>query len=601
MHKKLLLVLAVLIASFLMVSCKEEAGGNKVDPKVLAATLEKAMNTADSLDNMNTRAFQMGQVGAAMAGVDSGAASKALEEALTVAKEPHAATYKAVLAGLKSDTASWSPAELEQVAPAIARMELSTTRTWVIASIADGMSKLDKGKAMAVLGEAVKEAESVPDKKYRDIDLKNIAVLMVASNKVAASEVAGKIADPRYKAWALTEMGKETGDKALLASAGEVAVSIQRMEPSSQLVTDETPADVKEKVMAAEKAKLAAASAKALAGAAIAMNALDPQVAKGMLDNAAAIASGIAAPYTKAYAMSDVAMAMADSDPDGAVALANKIEDGHEDAKFAALLKAAKVTAAKKGAADPVMLDNAVTTAKNIADPFERSKALLEAGKVMVRVSKEKALDIADEMDPEVYRDPKTTRKSDMGNEVRAAVAVSLSKDNDKEAKEVLEKKIVEPRFAKNTVLYTKAKAMAEMAEMKSASNPEEAKKLFDKAAGAAQEAGSTQLMWRIAAGLCKLDSGRLFDMALKIEGDDYSKAMGLSEIAADLSAKNDPKAPMVWDLAVKAAAGIDDKAVSAELLKTVGSRCAQYDKARASVIFAKAMEKAVKIGVKEG
>ena len=100
---------------------------------------------------------------------------------------------------------------------------------------------------------------------------------------------------------------------------------------------------------------------------------------------------------------------------------------------------------------------------------------------------------------------------------------------------------------------------------------------------------------------MCKLDQDKLFEAAAKLEGDEYDKAMSLSEIASDWSAKGDSRSGMVWDMAAKAASGMDDGGKGSELLAAVATRCAKYDKAKASAIFGKAVEKANKIGAAKG
>ena len=81
MQKRLFAVLALLLTSLLLVSCKEKAAENKVDPKVLAATVEKAMKAADALDNMNSKAYEMGQVGFAMVQHGAAGSAQVLDEA----------------------------------------------------------------------------------------------------------------------------------------------------------------------------------------------------------------------------------------------------------------------------------------------------------------------------------------------------------------------------------------------------------------------------------------------------------------------------------------------------------------------------------------
>ena len=491
MQKRLYLLFALILTSAFIVSCNEKSAENKVaDPKVVAAITEKAGKVADNLDNMVLKAYEMGQVGAAMAKSGEAGAAQVLDQALSIAKDTHSDANKAFLAQLRQDTADWTGKDAEGVAPIIDRIQNATTRVWVIRSIAEGM---DAGKAKAVLADAASEADAIPDKRYRDMDLMGVSGALAALDAQSAMEVAGKIADQRVKAYAL----KEIGTPAALDAAAEAALAIQKMEPESATLGKDTPEDVRAKVLAADKDKLVAASAKALASIAVAMNASDASKAKSLLAQAAQAASAIEHPYTKNYAISDVAIAMADVDPQGAAQLADSIPDEHADAKYAALMKIAEVNSSK-GTADTAGLEKAADAAKMITGNFDREEALTKVALAMAVADKDKAAEIANEITFE-----------DMKDEVLAALAVAASKDGDAATKAAMEK-IVEPRFAPDRTLAVEAKALCDMADLKLASDPAAAKKLYSKAAGMATDAKCVSLQWRCAKGLCSIDPDKL-------------------------------------------------------------------------------------------
>src|SRR5512135_1425830 len=361
MARRLYIVTALLLVMFLAASCKEEGAVNKLDPKVVAATVEEAGKAADGLDAMTKRAFSLSLVGYQMASQGIDGAGKVLDDALATAKEARSQANKAKYAGLKSATEEWPATDKEQILPLLDRMEKATTRVWATRAAAEGVALLDKGKAKAVLTEAATEAEAIPDKKYRDMDLRGVAATLATIDPQAAVEVARKIADPRIKSAALTEIGPMAGADAakILAEAADAAVSVTQMEPESELITPETPAATKAKVLDAQKSKLAEAAAKALAAAGQKMNAIDAQAARGMFAKAEEIAGGIAHRFTKAYAMSDVAITLAPVDTGAAEELAGKIDTAHSDAIFAALMKVAEVKGAKAGKADEDALGKA--------------------------------------------------------------------------------------------------------------------------------------------------------------------------------------------------------------------------------------------------
>ncbi len=600
MHKRICLILAVLGAAAFLTACGERAAEKKVDPKVLAAVADKASKLADNLDNMNTRAYGLAELGGAMAASDPSGARPVIDEALSLAREVHSPANKYALEGLKAETADWGASDAETVAPFLKRIEEAISRVWAIRAAAGSLARLDRPGAEAALDEAAAEAAAIPDARYRDLDLRGVAAQMAGMDAQKATAAAGKIADPRIKAWALTSIGSEISgsnkDEAVrvLSAAAEVSDSIANMEPTSELITPDTKEDVRQKVLRGQKARLVSDSARALSAAAAAMAGLDPSKAGEMFAHAASVAEGVQTPYARAYAMSDVARAMAASNPAGAEAEADKIEAGHEDAKFAAFLAAARAKA-KGGPMAMSDLTRLQDVAETISDPYDRDKALELVGEDMAPVSKDAALQAASKIE---YPANDASRASMLKNEVLAAVAVAWSRTSDDEARKALDK-IEEPRFAKTDVLYIKGNALVEMAGIKAATDRAAAIKLYNKAAGMASDAKSNQLLWKVAAGVCRLDHNKLFDMAAKIDGDDYDKAKALTEIAADWSARNDPNAPMVWDMAARAAAAINDDLASAEQLTAVALRCAQYDRSKAAAMFGMAKGKADKIGVK--
>lgn len=593
MQKRLFAVLALLLTSLLLVSCKESAEKKGVDPKVLAATVEKAMKAADALDNMNSKAYEMGQVGLAMARNGAAGSAQVLDEALNIAREAHSPANKAMVAELKAETGGWEPGELEQINPAIDRIEKATGRVWTIRSITEGIAVADKGRAKSILMEAAAEVEAMADMKYRDLDLRGVSAGLAGIDAEAAMGVAVKISDPRVKAYALNTIGTA---KALYA-AGDAADEILKMDPQSASLSEETPEPVKAATLGAEKSRLQAAAAKSLAATAKALYGMDMNKANDMFRQAAEIAGGIEHPYTKAYALSDVAIALAVADPQAAGQLVDKIDAAHADARFAALLKIAESNAKMSGKASESDLEKAEAEAKKIGDSYEEAKALTAVALALVPVSAEKAEAVAREIEYPEFK-----------NQVYAAIAVASVKEGDDAFIKAMDK-VNEPSkmikddllYPTGAVMYMKAKAFCDAADIKAATDTAAAMKLYGKAAGAATDAKSGQLQWKIAGKLCRLDHDKFFDMAAKIESDDAVKAAALADIAADWAAKGDAKSGLVWDMAMKAASAVDDNPKSCELLKSIAAKCAQYDKARAAAMFGKAVEKAGKIGKIEG
>jgi hypothetical protein len=595
MQKRLFAVLALLLTSLLLVSCKESAEKKGVDPKVLAATVEKAMKAADALDNMNSKAYEMGQVGLAMAQNGAAGSAQVLDEALNIAREAHSPANKAMVAELKAETGGWEPKDMEQIAPAFDRLEKATGRVWTLRSIAEGIAVSDKGRARSILMEAAAEAEAMADKKYRDLDLRGVAAGLAGMDADAAMGVAGKISDPRVKAYALNAIGTANA----LYAAGDAADEILKMDPQSALLSEETPETVKTATLGAERSRLQAAAAKSLAATAKALYVIDMDKAKEMFNHAADIADKIDVRhgYTKAYATSDVAIALASVDPGVAGQIVDKIDATHSDARFAALMKIAESNAKMTGKTNESDLEKAEAEAKNIGDSYDEAKALTAVALALVPVSVEKAEAVAKEIEYPEFK-----------NQVYAAIAVAAVRAGDDSFIKAMDK-VNEPSkmmkadllYPKGHLMYIRAKAFCDAADAKAATDPAAAIKLYGKAAGAAADAKSGQLQWKIVGRLSRLDQDKFFEMAAKIESDDAVKAVALADIAADWASRGDAKAGIVWDLAAKAASAVDDNPKSCELLNDIAAKCSQYDKARAAAMFSKAYEKAGKIGKIEG
>ncbi len=592
MLKRIFAITCAVALLAVLASCNEKEG-KSVDPKVVAAAIEKAGKTADALDNTNLKAYELGRLGAAMAEQSVTGASETLDEALKLATAVRAPSNLALAAELRDQSKDWGPKDREAIDPVLERITNDSTRVWVIRSIAEGIAKSDRAKAVGILEQAAKDAQTIPNPRYRDLDLRGISAALAELDFPAGMSVAANISDPRVRSWALMEAGKAAkanGSKdaaQAFTAAGDAAEAVLKMEPSSELITDATPADVKAKVLAADKGRLEAYAARAMANAALAMKDYDPSKSSAMFAKAEEIADSIQQPYTKSYAMSDVAIALAGSNVTEADAYASKIAPGHEDAKFAAMMKSGATETDKcRSGCDSVEMAKAVSVAESISDPYDRAKALEFTATALAACDPKQAEEIAGKIE-----------YTDLKNSVLASIAVAASKGGDEQFKKALDK-IDEPRFASAEAVYNKACALDAAAEMKAKTDPAAAIKLYNKAATGAADAKSQALQWKIAVELCSLDPSKLTDYAAKLEGDDAIKAAALAEVAADWSAKGDYRSPMVWDMAVKSAMAVDDKTASAELLSKIASSCAKYDKARAAAIFSKALEKAGKIGV---
>jgi len=621
MHKKLYRLFALMLLPVLLIACNEHGTESTVDKDTLAATLQKAMDTAKELDNITVKAYGMARVGAGMAGIDPAKSGQALNEAMILANQARSAKYRATLAELKNTTADWPEAEKEQVADAIDRIENNTTRVWLVRAITEGIMINDAPAAKAILMAAADKAVAIPDTRYRDLDLRSIASLMSRMDPDSAKVVASRIGDREIKCDALIEIGSAMtasdpqGAELILKAAAEAADSISRMEPKTDLLVPDVSQETKDAVLGADKAKLVAASARALANVAVAMNSVNPAAARMIADRAAETAMGIEAkkyPYTRAYAMSDVAIAITGFDMSKATNIIDEIDAAHPDARAAGMLAVIRARAGSANSTNMLSaIEDAVNVAEGIEDSYDRSKTLAALAVDAIPFNKDKAVEIAGMIEEPLGHE--TYGYSLLKNQVLADVAVAWTGEDDDLAKKILDptaedvnkdhsKYIVEPRFAKNEVLYCKAVAYLGMADKKMATDEAAAVKLYNKAAGAAAEAKSTRLQWEIARRLCKINDDMLFEFAAVIPPGDYvNQSRVLADVAADWSARGKTNAGMVWDMAAKAANSIGDDMESSEALNHVAAECANYDKDKATNIYAMSMKRVVKIGQEEG
>lgn len=620
MHKRLYTLFVLLLLPIFLVACEEHGAGSKVDADTLAATLQRAMDTAETLEAMNLKAYGLATAGGELADVDVAKAREVLEQAAQLVNQSRSGEFLGTLAELRATIADWPAAEQEQIAGALDRIEGATSRVWVVRVVAEGLMKVDRPGAQALLERVAYAASNEPNKKYRDLDLRSTATLMAKMNVASAVNIAAQIDDPRMQSWAYTEIGSIAADSSADTAREviEMAANAARAIPAnvtaeSALVTDETSQETRDIVLGAETARINAAAARALSGAALAMNRIDASAASGMFREAASMASGIKEeyPYIRAYAMSDVAMDYAMVNPAGAAEMADAIGSEHKDAKFAVLMKAINAKVASGGGAN-ILTD--ITKAQSVADAieneFDRAKALDTLAIATVPYDKAKAVEMAESIERELGEEKYCY--SAFKNNVLSVVARATMAEDEEATKAILEptpevsikehgKHIVTPRFANNDVNYIKGKTYLLMAQDKLGSDNDAAVKLFGKAAGAAGAAKSSQLMWEIAEGMCKINPDNLMDFAAKIEeGDYYNKAMALSSVAANWSAQGNVNAPMVWDMAAKSANMMGDDIESSMLLNRIAVACSAYDRAMAGRIFEMSLAKVNKIGMKE-
>jgi len=610
MHKTLIKIFAVLIIPVFLFACEEENAGG-VSKDELSKALSTSVSTSKELDGMLLKAYALAKLGDDMAATKPEEAMMKYEEAFSIARQAHTPKYRNIYKSLSEETANWPKEAKDQVSTAINSIDLSTSRVWLARVIAEGMYSINPDRANEVANWAVNQAGGISNSWYRDLDLRGLSAYYAGKNLSNADNVAMRIDDLRVKTYAyrtIADTAMASGDSTLALEAyrrsADLAKTITSVDaevpPGTYAESASQP--VKDEVQQFENAKQQAYAARTLASIAVTTKKLDSATAMSMLNDAVSMADAISDdfPYTKSYAISDIAGDYATVDTNAAAEMLNKLGSKEATAKATGIIKVAKVKAEYNLAgvvSDITPLSHIV---EDIEEPYERDMMLRTIGGMIAPASPDNAKALAADIE-----------LPDIKNELLIDVAKAWASDNIDEAKKVIEEvpgagehgeggnsffNVYEHAPANS--LYQKAVAYKAMADEIKGSNPEAAMKLYTKANGYASDAGSAQMQWQLADEMCKLDHSKFMSYAAKLQpADPKSQTMILIDIASDWSDKGDPYAGMVWDEALKAAGTSMDNFEASCLLGKVGVACSASFPDKSAAAFVMSAERCEKIG----
>jgi hypothetical protein len=359
----------LVFAFFAMPLLRVPAEEVETDPEAqaLQTTLDTAQRRAIAADRAQARAWMLGKVAAAWNAFDPAKAQDVLAEAL-VASEQQRMDAVALWgeAAAAQEAATGDLAKLETAGLIVDRLNSSRSRAWELRLIAEEWAKLDPQRASQVLEAASKVAMQAPG-VYRDLDLRGIAVAYASLDPQRARLVAGQIADPALRAWALRE--------------------IDAQPLASQIANDpETP-----------EAQTLATLQRALAGD------------RASWQQAWDASLNIADPFERSRAQVEIARGWATSDPAQAVQAAQQIEIPllrDRALRFVTLITGdASLVSQIENVYDRVMALTALgqyAEAQELADELKETYPLLPLAQALASSDPQRALELVDRLQREV-------------------------------------------------------------------------------------------------------------------------------------------------------------------------------------------------------
>jgi len=291
------------------------------EQQMAQTTLDTAQRAADAADRSQARAWMLAQVGSAWRELDSAQALSLMEESLTslaIARENEDALWGQSLA--VQEVTVGSQVEMEAAGLIAADLKASRSRAWALPLIAVEWNAFDPARASALL-EAEREALKDQSGFYIDLQMRGLALAWAKVDDNKAAPIAALIADPGLRAWTFRELSILTNNASLfndaVAAAREIHNPVQRARALGEIAQVSGEDALFEEALAA-------------------------------------ISDGTGA--SLAYAISDLAVSSEN------VALVERIDPAHPDARADALLRLGEYQSAWEAASE-------------ILDPYERARA----------------------------------------------------------------------------------------------------------------------------------------------------------------------------------------------------------------------------------
>jgi hypothetical protein len=319
----------------------------------------------------------------------------------------------------------------------------------------------------------------------------------------------------------------------------------------------------------------------ALTDIASALAGTDPGRARGLADQAIAAAGHIDDPADKAEALTGIASVLADPDPgrarglaDQAIAAAGQIDDPADKAE--ALAGIASVLADPDPGRARGLADQAIAAAGQIDDDVGQDRALARVVAKLARTDPDRVRPVADRID---YPWPKA--------EALASIAAAIAGTDPVGAGELTKRAMaaantpgMDPWDRADVIISV----LTSIATALARTDPARADELIPGAWFTLRSLPSGERampLADIAAALAAIDPGRALEATDRID-DPAQKTRALAEIAGALAATNPRRANEVTGQALATAAGITSSSYRTQALAGIASALASTDPGRA-------------------
>ncbi|MCL5075815.1 MAG: hypothetical protein M1136_09260 [Chloroflexi bacterium] len=357
-------IVLLLCGSILLSSCagvQPPAPPTQPNP---ADILEEDGRLAAQVETAQQRAWILGQIAARLGRMDPERAAKVYTESMSAARQSssNGEAIRARAAELRRLSETWSPDNRTSALALADRLEALAGRAWVMRVIATEWRKIDPDGARDALNAAAQLAMQNPDSRYRDLDLRGIAVELATIDLDNALKLTDRIHNPFVQVWALREMNQ-------LPRA--IAMARQMTDPY-------------DRAWALQEIALASDSGDA------------PRI----LLEAADAAFKVDKVEPKSFALSDIASALAKFTPARAESLSDQIDANVPEARFTALRDVAVATKSAQ------IFSRAQREVARIPDDYEQAKAMQSLASKWTAVDPQQALALARQIaDPFVRAD----------------------------------------------------------------------------------------------------------------------------------------------------------------------------------------------------
>jgi len=545
---------------------------SKIAPALVSIDITGALSVANKIEEPSEKSYVLSKIAGAYVSTNRDIAEKLLSQALSeVDKIKNPNNKSRALSGMAESmiTTNRDIAEklLSQALSEVDKIKNPSEKSYALFNISQVLFSTDSDSAEKLLSQALSEVDKIKNNFDKSEALSKMAEALVSTDVERALSVADRIVEPFEKSEALSKMA------------------------SGLMYTDLEGA-----LCVANKIKNRYYKSSALSKLDEALVSIDRDKAEKILAEAVSIIGTTDALIDKSSALREIAEALVYSDAEGALSVANKIEEPSEKSYVLSKIAGAYVSTNRDKAEK--LFAEAVSTTDKIKDPYNKSYALTNIAKDLVSRDVEAALSLVD----------KITNPSEKSYALFEISQVLVSIDRDKAIKFLsqafsIAKKIKDQdntsfapsRIAKDLVSRDveaalslvdkitnpseKSYALFEISQVLVSIDRDKAKKLFEQSLSINSDArlDKTVALREIAIAIVSRDVERALSVADKIK-DPYYKSYALSTIAESLITTNSDKAKKLLSEAVSTADKIKKTYYKSYALSTIAESLVPTD-----------------------